>query len=304
MKYLKFTSFDNTILQCYLWDEVKNPSGIVQIVHGMAEHARRYDAFAKFLNKNGYVVFADDHRAHGNTEKKADLGYHDGDIFADTVKDEIEISRYLKNTYPSIPLILLGHSYGSFLSQSYIQQEDCMADGVILSGSACMKGIMPKLGGAIAGMQYKACGGRKTAKLMDKLSFGSYNKPFKKEGVKFAWLNRDHAEDKKYFDDEQCGGVMSIAFYKYFMKGLAGLYGEGLNRINKALPIAIFSGGDDPVGGGGKLVDKLYGTYKDLGIKDLSVKLYDGARHEILLETNRDEVYADMLAFINRVAGK
>lgn len=300
MKYYKFKSFDNTVLQCYVWDDVRSPRGAVQIAHGMAEHARRYDDFASFLNKQGYIVFADDHRAHGNSEKKADIGYHDGDIFADTVKDQIAITAYLKDTY-KLPVILLGHSYGSFIAQSYIQNGG-NAEGVILSGSANMKGGLAAMGGLIANMQYKA-GGKKPAKLLDKLSFGSYNKPFKKENVKFAWLSRDHAQNKKYFDDEQCGYVMSVAFYKYFFKGLKGLYGEGLNNIDKNLPVAIFSGSADPVGGKGKLVTKLHDMYKTLGLTNISVKLYEESRHEILNETNRAEVYKDMVDFIKSVIG-
>ena len=102
MKYVKFTSFDNTILQAYVWDDVKMPKGVVQIVHGMAEHARRYDDFAKFLNANGYIVFADDHRAHGNTEKKNDIGYHAGNIYGDSVKDELFITKYLSEYFGSL----------------------------------------------------------------------------------------------------------------------------------------------------------------------------------------------------------
>ena len=134
MKYVKFTSFDNTILQAYVWDDVKMPKGVVQIVHGMAEHARRYDDFAKFLNANGYIVFADDHRAHGNTEKKNDIGYHAGDIYGDSVKDELFITKYLSEKY-ALPVVFLGHSYGSFIGQRYLEN-DSDAVGVILSGRA------------------------------------------------------------------------------------------------------------------------------------------------------------------------
>lgn len=301
MKYYKFTSFDGTVLQSYVWDDVRAPKGVVQIAHGMAEHARRYDDFATFLNKKGFVVFADDHRAHGNSEKKADIGYHGGDIFADTVKDEIAITEYLKETY-KLPVIFIGHSYGSFLGQSYIQNGGS-ASGVILSGSANMKGGLAAMGSMIANMQYKLFGGKKTAKFLDKIGFGSYNKPFKKENTKFAWLSRDHAQDKKYLEDDQCGYIMSIGFYKYFFKGLKGLYGEGLNNIKKDLPLALFSGSVDPVGGKSKLITKLYDMYKEIGLTNVSLKLYEEARHEILNETNNAEVYEDMLAFIKSVIG-
>lgn len=295
MKHEKFVSFDGSCLQCYLWDDVRNPVGVVQIVHGMAEHARRYDDFAGFLNKNGFIAFADDHRAHGNTVKKSDIGYQDGAIMEDTVKDEIAITSYLKEKY-KLPVVVLGHSYGSFISQRYLQEGKEQA-GVILSGSACMAGAQLVAGGAIANLQYKLLGGKKTAKLLDKMAFGAYNKPFKKEGP-FSWLTRDKEICKKYFFDEQCGYVMSIAFYKYFFDGLKNAYkAENLAKIDKNSKLAIFSGACDPVGGKGKLVVKLKEQYENLGLKPI-FKLYPGARHEILNETNKDEVYADMLSAI------
>ena len=304
MKTEKFTSFDNTILQCYLWNDVKNPKGVVQISHGMAEHARRYDAFAKFLNANGYVVFADDHRAHGMTStkqsKKGIYGYHKGDIYNDTVRDEIAITAHLKERF-GVPVVYLGHSYGSMLGQRYIEMknESC---GAILCGSANMKGALLGVGCAVANVQYKLLGGEKAGKLLNALSFGSYNAKFKSDKTDYAWLSRDNEQVKKYILDEQCGGVMSIAFFKFFFNGLKDSYKkENLAGIDKNKPIAIFSGALDPVGGAGKLVDKLYKQYVDLGVKDVSLKLYADARHEILNEVNNAEVYADFLAAIDKM---
>ncbi len=310
MKNEKFKRVDSngniTVLQCYLWDDVRNAKGVVQISHGMAEHARRYDDFAKFLNKNGYIVFADDHRAHGVTGEKQSSkgikGYQAGDIYNDTVDDEVAITSYLKEKY-NLPVIYLGHSYGSMVGQRYIQK--CKEHtAAILSGSAMMKGGLLNFGAAIANMQYKTLGGEKTAKMMDKLTFGNYNTPFKKEGTAFGWLSRDKEQVKKYCLDEQCGYVMSIAFFKYFLNGLKKAYvADNLSAIDLAKPIGIFSGDHDPVGGNGKLVKKLYEQYKDLGVKDVRLKLYEGARHEIINEINRDEVYKDMLAFMDSVIG-
>lgn len=198
MKTEKFKSFDGTILQCYLWDNVRKPKGVVQISHGMAEHARRYDNFANYLNENGFIVFADDHRAHGMTSTKQSAkgvkGYHKGDIYFDTVQDECVITKMLKDRY-NLPVIYLGHSYGSMLGQRYI--EECKDyDGVVLSGSAMMKGPILSTGAAVANMQYKTLGGEKTGKLLDKLSFGNYNKPFKADKIPFAWLSRDKEQVK------------------------------------------------------------------------------------------------------------
>ncbi|MDD4839136.1 MAG: alpha/beta hydrolase [Clostridia bacterium] len=300
MKYVKFESFDKSIIQCYLWDEVRTPKGVVQILHGMAEHARRYDDFAQFLNKKGYIVFADDHRAHGNTEKEENIGYHAGDIYFDTVQDEIAITEHLKKTY-DLPVVIIGHSYGSFLSQRYIQLNSQNIAGVVLSGSAYMKGMLLNTGASIAKMQYKLCGGAKKGKFIDKLSFGAYNKPFQKESPQFGWLSRDKEQVKKYVLDPQCGYIMSIAFSKYFLSGLKKAYlPQNLEAIEKKLPIAIFSGEQDPVGGKGKLVKKLFEMYKGIGIEDVSIKLFEGARHEILNETNNKEVYKDFFDAIER----
>lgn len=302
MKTEKFKSFDGTMLQCYVWDDVRNPKGVVQIAHGMAEHARRYDDFAKYLNKNGFVVFADDHRAHGMTSTKQStkgiVGYHKGDIFNDTVEDQVAITKYLKDKY-SIPVVYFGHSYGSMMGQRYIEIDTERA-GAVFCGSAMMKGGLLNTGCILSNIQYKLVGGEKQGKILDKMSFGSYNKPFKKERMNFAWLSRDKEQVKKYNLDEQCGYVMSVAFFKYFLNGLKASYiEENLAKIDVAKPIAIFSGEKDPVGGSGKLVQKLYDQYKELGVKNLTVKIYPDARHELLNETNNQEVYADILATLN-----
>jgi alpha-beta hydrolase superfamily lysophospholipase len=264
----------------------------------MAEHARRYDDFAAFLNKNGFLVFADDHRAHGNSVKKGGLGYAEGDVFEDTVKDEIFITDYLAETY-KLPVVVVGHSYGSFLTQRYIEC-DGKAAGVLLSGSACMAGALLNVGNTIANCQSKIFDGKKKAKLLDGMSVGGYDKKFKKEKTKFAWLSRDTAVGKKYFFDEHCGFTMSIAFYKSFFNGLKTVYQpENLAKIAKDQKLAIFSGTADPVGGkNAVLVKKLYEQYKALGLSP-ALKLYDNARHEILNETNKSEVYADFLAAID-----
>lgn len=304
MKNEKFTSFDGTVLQCYLWNDVKNPKGVVQISHGMAEHARRYDNFATFLSRNGYIVYADDHRAHGLTSTKQSTkgvkGYHKGDIYMDTVKDEIAITDYLAEKY-GLPVVYLGHSYGSMLGQRYIEMPN-KSCGAVLCGSANMKGAVLGLGSSIANMQYALLGGEKEGKLLNSLSFGSYNAKFKKDKTPFAWLSRDKEQVKKYIFDEQCGYTMSIAFFKFFFQGLKSSYkSDNLAGIDKNKPVAIFSGAQDPVGGAGKLVKKLYDMYKNLGVKDVTMKLYDGARHEILNETNNAEVYADFLAAIEKM---
>ncbi|MBO4381229.1 MAG: alpha/beta hydrolase [Clostridia bacterium] len=303
MKNEQFTSFDGTVLACYLWDDVKSPKGVVQIAHGMAEHATRYDDFAKFLNANGFIVFADDHRAHGATSPlspNGNKGFHPGDIYNDTVRDEVEITKMLKDRF-GLPVVYLGHSYGSMVGQRYIE-ESVDHVGAILCGSACQKGALLSVGCMLANCLFGK-DGDKRADSLDKITFGAYNKPYVEEGD-FGWLSRDRKQVEKYIADDECGYVMTVAFFKYFLNGLKASYNkENLAKIDVKKPIALFSGDHDPVGGNGKLVEKLYEQYHKLGVENLSITLYEGARHEILNEVNNADVYADFLEKINEFVG-
>ncbi|MBP5193527.1 MAG: lysophospholipase [Clostridia bacterium] len=306
MKEFSLNTFDNSEIACYLWDDVAEPIAVVQIAHGMGEHCGRYDAFAKYLNANGYMVIAEDHRGHGKTSGYDNRGIVEGDSYNDTVSDMIALTNYAEKKY-KLPVVLLGHSYGSFLSQAYIERNGENIAGVILSGSAYMNTGAVAFGRIVASLQQAILGGKKPANLIAKLSFGAYDKQFKSENQPFAWLTRDVEAVHKYLADEFCGGAftMSIGFQKSFFYGLKTVYTEeALESIPKTLPILVSSGSEDPVGGNGKLVTKLYDCYKAHGISDLTIKLYPEARHEILNEINKDEVYADFLAFIQRVTAK
>lgn len=293
-KFIK--SFDKTDIYCYTWDKVDKPIGIVQIVHGMQEHAGRYEYFAKFLNKHGYIVFADDHRAHGRTAGLNDLGkYEGGNLFYDTLKDEMFFSSMLKEKY-DLPLYIFGHSYGSFIVQNYIQNCD-LYNKAIICGSACMKNrIDVKFGKFFANQTVKIKGPDKTAKLVEGILLGSYNKKVKTG----SWLNTDPKEVEKYVADEYCGKPFSAKFYYDFFTGLTNSYNKHkLQDINHHKPILLISGKDDPVGDMGKSVVKLFKLYHEDDL-DVTMKLYEGARHEILNEPIRDTVYKDILDFLHR----
>ena len=306
MKEFTLSTFDNSEIACYLWDDVAKPIAVVQIAHGMGEHCGRYNDFAEFLNKNGFMVIAEDHRGHGKTSGYDNRGIVEGDSYNDTVSDMIALTNYVEKKY-KLPVVLFGHSYGSFLSQAYIERNGDRIMGAILSGSAYMNTAQVAFGRVVAKLQQAFFGGKKPAKLIAKLSFGAYDKQFKTENQPFAWLTRDKEVVKKYLEDEFCGGAytMSIGFQKSFFCGLKTVYtDEALNSIPKTLPVLLASGDKDPVGGNGALVSKLYEEYKARGLTDLAIKLYPEARHEILNELNKDEVYADFLAFIQRVTAK
>ena len=288
-------SFDKTKIFTYTYDKVKNPKGVVLIVHGMAEHAERYKEFAEFLNENKYIVFCFDLRAHGKTAPDAQsLGKYPGDLFDDCVGDMMFFSNYLHETY-NLPLYVLGHSFGSFLLQRYIEIYQNY-DGVIFSGSANMNHqASVAMGLMVARMTKLFCGKNHAAKMIANLSFGSYGKHFENKN----WLTRDETIFNKYQFDKFCGFVCSANFYCSFFKNLKKIYKtENLAQISFDKPMLILSGSSDPVGGFGKLTTKLKNLYEKLGAKNIGFKLYENARHEILNETNKKEVYDDILSFL------
>ena len=293
MKEIKIKGFEDYELNARLFD-VKQPKGIVQIIHGMQEHSKRYENFAKFLNSNGYIVFVTDLRGHGKSAEDPNLlGYSSKDISIENVNDQIIISKYLKEKYPNIPLIVLGHSYGSFLTQRYITECN-IADKVILSGSAYTNTLLMKFGRIFANLTAFFKGRKAIAKMIESMSLQGYGKGFEDGN----WLCKDNKVWEEYKKDEFCGTPFPASFYQSFFKLVVNNY-KNLKNINKDTPLLIMSGDKDPVGENGKLVKKLYDTYKEAGLTDLYLKLYENGRHEMLNETNKEEVYNDILTFIN-----
>lgn len=288
----------------WYWSVPDKPRGVLQVIHGMAEHAGRYSEFAEYLNEKGFEVYASDLRGHGRTgELNGNLCHLDKDGFNGIVEDQKILSDIIINKRTGIPLFILGHSFGSFVLQEYMKRYGNDISGVILSGSCKMDGPEVKAGMVIA-MLSLPFGGRRPNKLIKKLSFGRYNQKIDKPGSEFSWLSRDNVQVRKYDDDCFCGNVMSTSFYYCFFKGLVRLYrGEDAGRINIKLPVAILSGASDPVGKYGKGVKKLYEWYKNNGMADTRLKLYEDARHEIINEINRREVYGDFASWMEERIG-
>lgn len=301
MKHMELRTFDDKINTVSVWDEVDNKIGAVVIVHGMAEHADRYDDFAKRLNREGYVVLADNHRGH-KFNPDGERGIVAPDSFENSVRDIKSVVDYAKQTY-GVEVALLGHSYGSFLSQRYLELYADTVVCCILSGTAYMKGALVGMGKAIAGLQRFFVGGEKTGKLIDKMSFGAYNKPFESQGQRFAWLSRDRKKVAEYEADEYCGYPLSIDYYYYFFRSIQKMYSDAVKSVPADLPILIAIGSDDPVSNKGVLAEKLYKFYLQNGL-NAELKVYPGARHEILNEINRAEVYNDFVAFIDKAFNK
>lgn len=300
MKCFDYVSHDGRKIEMYVWDEVKNPRAVVKIAHGMAEHSARYDDFAKYLNSKGLIVVMNDHRGHGLTAEPDSLGYEEGDMWTNNVLDQTTIINYCKEKY-GLPIVMMGHSYGSFITQAVIEEHPDVV-GFILCGSNLMKGISYKLCKLLASDMCKNRGGRHPAQTIVNLSFKAYENKFPGQN---AWLNRDEAEVKKYNEDAQCGFICSANFYRTFMDGISHLYKkESYSKIDVEKPMLIIAGAQDPVGNYSKGVNKLEKFYvKTVGVKRVKKLLYDGARHEILNETCKQQVYDDVTTWIDGVLG-
>ena len=298
-----FTDKGNLEIFVYKWlpDENVQVKGIVQIAHGMAETAARYEGFARALTNDGFIVYANDHRGHGKTagevEKLGDLG-EDG--FNSMVENMHQLNEKIKEENHNLPIFLFGHSMGSFLTQRYICLYGSRLKGAILSGSCGNQGVIIDIARLIAKGEIKKIGRSGKSNKLDKLSFGSYNNAFKPNRTAFDWLSSDNKEVDKYIDDPYCGTVFTAGFFYDFLGGLKNIADHTqIKKVPSDLPIYIFSGDKDPVGKRGTGVLKLVSTYKKHGIKDLTYKLYKDGRHEMLNEINKEEVTFDVLKWLN-----
>lgn len=306
MKASTFTykASDGTKIFAYKW----LPAGTtkvraaVQISHGMAEHAARYERFAKKLTAAGYAVYANDHRGHGKTAGSLEnLGYLADEEGWDRVVDDMHVlTGLIRKENKKAPIFLFGHSMGSFLSRQYAMLHGGELKGLILSGTAGDPGLLGKIGLFLAKREAAKKGKKTKSPMLDGLSFGSYNKAFRPNRTKFDWLSRDTVEVDKYVADPYCGNVFTAGFFCDMLGGLAYINNrDNIRKIPRDLPVFLSSGSQDPVGANTKGVLQVYNSYVSAGIKDVTYRFYQGARHETLNETNREEVFADVVAWLN-----
>jgi alpha-beta hydrolase superfamily lysophospholipase len=295
---------DGVKITVHRWIPDGRPAGIIQISHGMAEYAMRYDRFAEAAVAENFAVYAADHRGHGETAGSlAKLGYlADRNGFERVVEDQRELTAEIRKNNPSISVILFAHSFGSFIAQMYIEKYGDGLAGCILSGT---RGPDPAtvLGGRI--MAFLVClfsGKKKPSPLLTRLSFGACNKRISNPASVNSWISRDESEVEKYDASPWTGFICTAGFYLDLMRGLSLIHRPAaMDLIPKGLPIFILSGTDDPISQYGKTVQALAGIYKGIGIKNVQLTLYEGGRHESLNETNRDEVTRDILSWIHSV---
>lgn len=286
-----------------LWTpEDQPPKAVVQIVHGVSEYVNRYDHLARFLADHGYVVCGEDHLGHGRTgQQDSKFGYfsaHDG--WTLVTADIRALRKLVGDQFPGIPYFLLGHSMGSFLTRTFLCRYPGEISGAILSGTGqeaapvvAAGKLLTQIIGAVKGKDY-------VSPLVHSLSLGAYNKQFAPNRTSADWISRNEAEVDKYMADPMCQIMPTVGMYGDMMGGLQYIVSaRALSQMDHNTPIYLYSGDKDPVGASGKGVKKVYSYFKALGIKDLTLKLYPDGRHEMHNELNRDEVYADVLAWLD-----
>ena len=294
---------DGQALLTRRWLPEGGARAMVQIAHGLAEHSARYARLATALNAAGYGVYANDLRGHGPKAAAADLGH-----FADEggwdklVGDLWTLNRLIAAEQPGARIIFLGHSLGSFLGRGFIAQHSDALAGAALSGSSGKPPAIATLGRLIARAERLRLGRRGKSRVIFQMWFGDFNKPFKPTRTEFDWLTRDEKQVDAYVADPLCGLPFTTQLAIDVLDALPRVTSEAsLAAIRKDMPVYVFSGERDPVGAN---ILGLIAGLKRAGFTRLTTRIYPGARHETLNETNRDEVTRDLIAWLDGVVGK
>ncbi len=293
---------DGTGVVVHRWLPESAPKAVVLLAHGMAEHAARYDHFAKTLNRAGYAVYAPDHRGHGETAKTGLMGHFaDANGWATVVDDLASLVGRIRQDQPGVKVFYVGHSMGSMLGRSLAISHSDLIDGLVLSGTAGDPGLLGKVGALIAALAVKVKGNRTPSPLMDKLTFGQYNAAFKPPRTNFDWLSRDPAEVDKYVADPWCGNVHTAGFFVDILGGLAQINNAAeVAKIRPDLPIYLYAGTQDPVGGKNAAgVRAVAQQLRAAGVREVEEKYYPQGRHEMHNETNRADVESDVVAWLD-----
>ena len=280
-----------------------DPVGIVQIVHGIAEHIARYDAFAAFLAEHGYIVVLHDQLGHGKSAPdEAHLGFFSEENgWEKAVQDIRSLHDKTAAKYPGKPYFIFGHSMGSFLLRTYLYTYPDAVDKAVISGTGWEDPMKVRMGKLVCKLEEARIGEKNTSALVTKLMFGSYNRAFGPVTSPNAWICSDDAVVAAYDADPLCGFDATVGLARDLLTGVGmNEQQENLDKMNKQLPIMFISGCKDPVGGMAKGVLKCIDAFKRSGMKDITIKLYPEGRHEMLNERNKDEVYQDVLTWLER----
>ncbi|MFR2096460.1 alpha/beta fold hydrolase [Eubacterium sp.] len=290
----KITSTDSkNNLNVIIWETEKEPIGVLQIVHGMAEYIDRYDNFAKYMTEHGFNVIGHDHLGHGHSvSDERDYGFfaeENGDKII--IEDMHSVTQYAREKWEELPNFILGHSMGSFCLRQYLTKYSNDVFGAIIMGTGWIPSAAALLGKTIATNTCKSKGSHTVNPLLIKLTIEPYNKPFAPARTNCDWLSRDEKQVDLYVNDKLCGFDFTAGAYKDFFTILEKIAkNRQLIGMRKSLPILITSGSVDPVGGK-KACEKLNAQYKRCGIDDVTLKLWENDRHEILNELDKSDVY-------------
>ena len=282
------------------WTPEDQPRGVVQIVHGIAEFVERYDAFAEYLNQLGYLVVAEDHMGHGQSINGDGIrGYFHGGWFS-AVADSYYLLEETRKEYPDVPYILFGHSMGSFMARTILcKYPDSGIAGAIICGTGWQPTFaMPALIKVVEAV-CKKTGETNVSEKLQGMVFGSYNSKVEHPRTDYDWLTRDAKIVDEYIAHPLCGFTASCGLLREMMKGIYYIQKpENLAAMRKDLPVFFIAGGDDPVGTYGKGIHQAASAFRNVGMTDVSVRIYPLCRHEILNEINKEEVYEDVLNWI------
>lgn len=285
------------------WRPEGEPTAVLQIAHGVAEYALRYEPFARFLTARGFLVVANDHLGHGQSvaEGAARLYFGGKGSWKYVVDDMYALRSLTGEKYPDLPYYLVGHSMGSFLSRTYLIRYPGTLDGAILMGTGQNPDALIVGGKALASALAKKVGRENASDVVEKLAFGTYNKAFAPNRTGYDWLSVSEENVDRYIADPLCGGMASTGLFLELLDGMAFIKKRAnLKSMNADTPVLFISGDRDPVGNMGKGVRAAYESFLHAGVRDAELKLYPGLRHEILNEDCREAVYADLLDWLTR----
>lgn len=270
---------------------------VLQIVHGMAEYAERYEEFAEFLTARGIVLAGEDHMGHGKSVGEGGkYGYFcEQDPATVLVRDVHRLKKMTQEKYPHVPYVIMGHSMGSFITRNYLMRYGTGISGAIIMGTGMQSATTLGAAKAAVKLQKLFCGSAHVSRLIDKLAFGGYNKGVRDPKTEWDWLSRDEERVKRYIEDPLCGFTFTVNGFGTLFELISRLHDpEGLKKIPGALPVFMLSGTDDPVGDYGRGVKRAYDSLVAAGLQNIRLKMYEGGRHELLNETNRQEVMQDI----------
>lgn len=303
---LYFDSRDNiNKIHAVKWiPERDKPVCILQIIHGMAEYIERYDEFAHAMAQKGILVTGEDHLGHGKSVgENGTYGYFcERDAATVVVRDAHRLKKMIQEQYPGVPYVILGHSMGSFILRNYLCRYGTGIQAAVIVGTGMQPKPLIYLGKAVLAVQKVLCGSKHPSRLMDALSFRSYNKRITDAETQMDWLTKERQIVKAYMEDPMCGFTFTVNGFQTLLELVNRLHKkENLEKMPKELPVLFTAGADDPVGEYGEGVKRAYQSFKDAGMKNVQLKLYDSDRHELLNETDKDTVYEDICQWIRSV---